>query len=79
MEKICPKSAAVYVTQMIIILVVVIAAIVNLSWKQDNNKEMWLSLLCSTIGYILPNPKLSKPSSRMTITNSTPEVREYEQ
>ena len=59
--KVCPKSAVVYITQMLIILGVVIASIVNLSITNDN-KEMWISLLCSTIGYILPSPKLRKSS-----------------
>ena len=63
MGKICPKSAVVYITQMCVIMGVVIAAIINLSVNQENNKEMWISLLCSTIGYILPNPKLRKPTT----------------
>ena len=59
MDKICLKSIIVYITQMLVILGVVIASIVNLS-RQQENKEMWISLLCSTIGYVLPAPKLNK-------------------
>ena len=65
MEKICPKSAAIFITQMVVILSVVIAAIINLSLRNEN-KEMWISLLCSTIGYVLPNPKLRKPTRNVS-------------
>ncbi len=59
MDRLCYKSAIVFATQMIVVLTVVTAAIVNLSWKEEN-KEMWISLLCSTIGYVMPAPKLRK-------------------
>ena len=71
MEKICPKSAVVYITQMVVILGVVTAAVINLSLKQESNKEMWISLLCSTIGYILPNPKLRKPKPPSSLPEET--------
>ena len=62
MGQICRKSAVVYLIQMfvIVILAVVIAEVINLSKTVDNNNEMWLSLLCPTIGYVLPNPKLRR-------------------
>lgn len=63
MEKICPKSATVFVTQMIVVIAVIAAAIVNLSISGSENREMWIALLSSTIGYILPAPKLKKPSN----------------
>lgn len=56
--KVCPKSAALFVTQIIVILVVVISSIINLSRATTTNKEMWIALLASTIGIILPNPRL---------------------
>ena len=58
---ICPKSVAVYCIQMVIISTVVIAAIINLSYK-TNHVEVWISLLARTLGYVLPNPKLCKPT-----------------
>lgn len=58
--KICPKSVAVYITQMVVILGVVIAAIINLSYNTEN-REVWISLLASNLGYVLPNPKLNRP------------------
>ena len=42
MDKICPKSAAIYITQMIIAIGIVIASIINLS-LQSGNSELWLS------------------------------------
>ena len=60
MDKICHKSAFVYVTQMMVNLGVVIEAVINLSKTQDNNKEMWIFILCSMIGYLLPNAKLKR-------------------
>lgn len=64
MDKICPKSATVFISQMIVVIGVVTAAIINLSISGTENREMWISLLCSTIGYILPAPKLRKPSTK---------------
>ena len=63
------KSSQVYLSQMIVILAVVIAAVINLSRTQDNYKEMWIFLPCSTIGYILPNPKLRRTDNTPTVTN----------
>ena len=67
MDEICRKSAVVYLIQMFVILAVVLAADINLSKTDDNNKEMWLSLLCSTIGYVLPNPKLRRADNTQTV------------
>lgn len=71
MDKVCHKTAVVYITQMIVRLGVVIAAVTNLSRTQVNNKEMWILFLLSTTGYKLPNPKLRKPEANATeaITN----------
>ena len=60
MDKVCYKSAVVFITQMIVVLTVVIAAIVNLSLSGAENKEMWISLLSSSVGFVLPQPKLRK-------------------
>ena len=59
MDKICPKSAAIYITQMIIAIGIVIASIINLSLK-DTNSELWLSLLFSNLGWVTPSPSLKK-------------------
>lgn len=46
-----------YISQIVAIFIVIIAAVVNLSIG-NSNKLMWASLLSSTLGYVLPNPKL---------------------
>ena len=53
----CPKSVILFTVQMLLICVMVIASIINIS-LDDNNKEMWIVLLPSSKGYVLPNPKL---------------------
>ncbi len=52
-----PKSEIVYFCQIIIVYIIAIAAVVNLSMGNALT-EVWISLLSSCIGYILPNPKL---------------------
>ena len=55
----CQKSLLVYITQMITCLIIIIVCVVNLS-MHDNKKDLWLTLLSSTIGYILPSPGIKK-------------------
>ncbi len=52
-----PKSEIVYFCQIIIVYIIAIAAVVNLSMGNALT-EVWISLLSSCIGYILPNPKM---------------------
>jgi len=53
-----PKAEIVYFCQIVIVYVIVITSIVNLS-LDNKNSELWISLLCSAIGYVLPSPSLS--------------------
>ena len=53
-----PKAEIVYICQIIIVYVIIITSIVNLSLN-NGNPELWISLLCSAIGYALPSPTLS--------------------
>ena len=58
-----PRSEIVYFCQIFLVYIVVIVSIVNLSMQNGEN-ELWIALLSSSIGYILPNPSLkvtSKP------------------
>ena len=54
-----PKSEVVFFVQVIIIYTVVITSIVNLSLEAENQR-LWISLLSSSVGYLLPNPTLKK-------------------
>ena len=55
MDNWCEKSWIKYSCQMIILDIVIIASVVNLSLNRDE-KDILLPLLCSSLGYILPNP-----------------------
>ena len=53
-----PKAEIVYICQIIIVYVIIVTSIVNLSLN-NGNLELWISLLCSAIGYALPSPTLN--------------------
>ena len=52
-----PKGEIVFFRQVILIYVVVITCIVNLALN-NNKTHLWTSLLCGSLGYLLPNPTL---------------------
>ena len=51
-----------FACQMLIIFTVVIVSLINLTFEWGS-KNLWIILLTSCLGYILPNPKL-KPSKK---------------
>ena len=51
------SSLMLFVFQMIIISIVVIMSMYNLTYNVGDT-NMWTALLSSSIGYILPNPKI---------------------
>ena len=46
-----------FVCQMCVLFATIVTALVNLSIGHSDNKDMWIALLSSSIGYLLPNPK----------------------
>jgi hypothetical protein len=58
--KLVPRLEIVFLTQMVIIYVVIVVALVNLSRNQGDGQagKVWIALLSSCLGYMLPNPKL---------------------
>ena len=57
------KSETVFFSQIIIVYIVVIICIVNLSLDRGNS-NLWTALLSSSLGYLLPNPKIkSQPKN----------------
>ena len=52
-----PRSEIVYFSQILLIFIVVLASIYNLA-TNHNDRELWVALLSSCMGYLLPNPKL---------------------
>ncbi len=53
-----PRSEIVFIVQVVLVYIVVIVSIVNLSIENNKNDKLWITLLSSAIGYILPSPSL---------------------
>jgi len=54
-----PRAEISFFCQIFLLFIVIIAAIVNLSLNLNpDHKELWISLLSSSIGYILPGPSI---------------------
>ncbi len=56
-RKLQKKNKATYFTQIIVIYAIIITSIVYIKLESPN-KELWLILLSSSLGYILPTPAL---------------------
>jgi hypothetical protein len=54
-----PKNEIVFFCQVVLVFTVVIASLYHLS-QDRKDRELWTSLLSSSIGYLLPNPKIKK-------------------
>ena len=48
-----------FFAQVFAVYIVISISLYNLI-KGDSNKELWISLLSSSVGYLLPSPILSK-------------------
>ena len=60
-----PKGEAVFFSQVIILYTVVLACIVNLSIVGNEDKDtLWVALLSSCLGYMLPNPSMKNREVR---------------
>lgn len=56
------KNEGVYISQIVILYIVIITCIVNLSCNNGKN-ELWTSLLSYSLGCLLPSPKIKKKSN----------------
>jgi len=54
------KRCVTYFSQLVILSSVIAVSLVQVSTKTADNREFCISLLCSSIGVLDPNPKLSK-------------------
>lgn len=52
-----PKQEVVFFAQILVIYTTILASIANLSRGADNT-SLWVALLSSSIGYMLPNPSV---------------------
>lgn len=67
LRSVLPRPDLVFVCQMIIIYLVIGVSLFNLSWGtlDANEGKIWVALLSSCLGYMLPNPKLSAISKQV--------------
>lgn len=52
-----PKNRVTYVVQVLTVFTIVVASLIQLSLG-STDKELWLVLLSTSVGYILPSPGL---------------------
>ena len=63
-----PRREIVFFAQVAAIYAVVVAAIYNLTVGRDrSDRELWIALLSSALGYMLPNPALGPRKTSPTI------------
>jgi len=57
-----PKSQFIFFAQTILIYIVVSVSLYNLTNvnADKNNEKLWIAMLSSSVGYLLPNPTFSK-------------------
>ena len=58
-----PKDQVVYLLQMFIGISIIVASVINLSIGDKAIREVWIALLSSTMGYMLPTPGMKTKSS----------------
>lgn len=59
--QVLPRSEIVFLSQMIVIYAVIAVSLVNLTRGSDGDGgKLWIALLSSCLGYILPNPKIER-------------------
>ena len=56
-NKFVHKSAIVYICQIFIIYTIITCSLVNLSLG-SGNEQLWIALLCTSTGSLLPQPRL---------------------
>ena len=57
MSTICKADLILFSVQVLIIFVVIFTSLINLTFKYGN-QQLWTVLLTSSLGYLLPNPKI---------------------
>lgn len=60
-----PKNQVTFLAQIIVVYGIIIVSVVHIS-LQSANQELWLVLLSSAFGYILPNPGLKYSKTKST-------------
>lgn len=65
-----PRSEIVYFCQMLLIYVVVGVSLFNLS-RGHGTDNLWVALLGSCLGYVLPNPSIDPVAAAATVQPPT--------
>ena len=55
------KSLILFIVQVLVLFLLIATALCNLS-RGVGEKNLWISILSSSTGYLLPNPKLERKS-----------------
>ena len=66
-----PREEIVFFAQMILALGVIVSSIVCLSIQPGENKEFWMVMLSSCLGYIVPSPNMKVTQSKLPFVRST--------
>ena len=61
MNSVCRISVATFCAQMIVVLILVVVSLYNLTMHHPH-RDLWVSLLSTSIGLVLPNPQLKTVS-----------------
>jgi hypothetical protein len=64
-----PKMEVVFFSQIVVLYIVIITCLTNLSLGCQPT-ELWVSLISSSIGYLLPNPTIKQAKIITPIRNS---------
>ena len=56
-----PKNKIVYLIQVLTLLLIILFCLINLTGNfSPGNERLWVGLLGSCVGYLLPNPRLKR-------------------
>ena len=58
-----PRGEILFFSQIIILYIIIISCLINLSFN-IGNQSLFICLLSSSVGYILPNPSTSKQKGK---------------
>ena len=67
-----PKLEVVFLSQIALLYIVCICSLVNLSLGSKD--KLWIILLTSSLGYLMPNPSLKKHAHTVNTNNSSDHV-----
>ena len=58
-----PRTEILFFSQVVILYIIIISCLINLSFG-IGNQSLFICLLSSSVGYILPNPSTSKEKKK---------------